>query len=81
MGVSVILSDWVSKKYGERGGTAAAKFLGYPVKTVIAWLSLTRFPRLEAQEVIVLKTAGDVSIDDWRTAYLKQQQKTNKATK
>ena len=69
-GLVVTFKEWVKKKYGVRGVAKAAQFLGYPYKSVIAWVNLNRFPRPTAQEVIKLKSEGDIDMEAWRTAYL-----------
>ena len=62
--------EWVQKTYGDRGVAKAATFLGYPYKTVTAWVNLKRFPRPKSQEVIKLKSNGQIDMEAWRTAYL-----------
>jgi len=66
----VTLKDWINNKFGERGIAKAARFLGYPYKTVIAWANLERFPRPAAQEIITLKSGGAVNINHWRAVFL-----------
>jgi hypothetical protein len=66
----VLLKEWIEKEFGERGIAAAARFLGYPYKTVIAWVNFQRFPRPETQEIIALKSGGLVDVNQCRTAYL-----------
>ncbi|KYO58429.1 hypothetical protein AU461_23215 [Vibrio parahaemolyticus] len=72
---NVIFGDWVIEKFGPRGTSKAARFLGYPSKTVASWMRLERFPRVRGQEVISLKSCGAVDVNEWRRAYLAAQQK------
>lgn len=69
----MIFSEWIEAEFGTRGMAKAARFLGYPYKTVVSWSALHRFPRLREQEVIALKSKGAVNIDQWRRAYLDNQ--------
>lgn len=62
--------EWVISKFGDRGVAQAAAFLGYPYKTVMAWVHLKRFPRPASQEIIKLKSDGKIDMELWRTAYL-----------
>jgi len=75
----VTLQEWVQKTYGDRGATKAAEFLGYPYKTVMAWIHLIRFPRPKAQEVIKLKSNGQIDMEAWRTNYLAAEIKRKKS--
>jgi hypothetical protein len=67
----VTFKEWINERYGERGVAAAARFLGYPYKTVISWVNFERFPRPKTQEIIKLKSDDKIDMDGWRTAYLK----------
>lgn len=70
----VTLKQWIKSKFGDRGVAEAARFLGYPYKTVLAWVKLDRFPRPATQEIITLKSDGQVDVNQWRTDYLKAEQ-------
>lgn len=67
---AVTFEDWVISKFGKRGIRKAADFLGYPKRTVYAWVVLYRFPSTKSQEVIRLKSTGKVDFTQWRTDYL-----------
>lgn len=63
--------EWIYSQFGKYGGyKRAAAFLGAPVSTVYSWASLARFPQPEDQELIQLKSGGEVSLDKWRSEFL-----------
>lgn len=62
--------EWVVKKFGARGITKAADFLGCPKRTVYAWVTFYRFPSIKTQEIIRLKSNNQVDFSQWRTDYL-----------
>lgn len=63
-------NEWILETFGPRGRVKAARFLGVPYKTVMSWCYLARFPMPRQQQLIRIKSKGQVNINLWQQQYL-----------
>jgi len=63
----VTIKEWIDSLGGI---SKAARGLGVAQATVWSWYHLERFPRPRQQELIKKESLDQVSIEDWRAAYV-----------
>lgn len=73
----MLFLDWLKQNFKYRTmrdlHLQAGAFFGVKPRAIKSWIELDRMPDTHNQEVIALKSNGQVCLNKWRTAYLAKQ--------
>ncbi len=70
--------EWVKQQFGSRGMAKAARHLAVSYGTVAAWHDYSRYPTPKNQELLKLKSDGQIDFETWRQEYVNEQHKKAK---
>ena len=74
------LREWINSSFGPKGITNAADYCGIKVKTIYSYLNYETYPSPETQELLRIKSAGQIDFANWCRDYL-QNNKTRRTVK